>query len=108
MTPKCNAADPAIDRAKEGSVLGNRSDGAGARWLIVPIYTTGARAFRFAPAPGRVPQPPSGYWPSASAGGVMPMTCTPAPRAMSIASITSWYFRVGPTLMNISLAGRLS
>ena len=38
--------------------------------------------------------------------GVNPMIWTPAPRATSMASTTSWYSRLGPALMNRSLAGR--
>ena len=40
--------------------------------------------------------------------GVNPMTCTPAPCAMSIASTTSPYFRFGAALMKMSFAGRFS
>src|SRR6266481_1568039 len=42
-----------------------------------------------------------GAWPG-SGGGVNPITWTPAPLAMSIASITSPYTRFGAVLMNIS------
>jgi hypothetical protein len=45
-------------------------------------------------------------WPGP--GGVNPMTCTPAPWAMSIACITSPYLRFGAALMKSSLAGRES
>ena len=40
--------------------------------------------------------------------GVNPMIWTPAPRATSMASTTSWYSRLAPALMNRSLAGRWS
>lgn len=46
-----------------------------------------------------------GAWPG-SGGGVNPITWTPAPLAMSIASITSPYVRFGAALMNISFATR--
>src|SRR5205823_14999368 len=38
--------------------------------------------------------------------GVAPITLTPAPRAASIALITSEYFTVGSPLMNMILSGR--
>lgn len=52
-------------------------------------------------------QPPVGAG-AVSAGGVKPMTWTPAPRAMSIASTTSRYCRFRAVLRNMSFAGRLS
>jgi len=43
-----------------------------------------------------------------SSGGVSPMTCTPAPLAMSMASMTSPYSRFGAVLMNNRLTTRWS
>src|SRR5205807_5014787 len=51
--------------------------------------------------PGRHP----GYCLPCSVG-VKPITCTPAPCAISIACITSPYFRLGAALTNSSFAGR--
>ena len=45
---------------------------------------------------------------AAPSAGVNAITCTPAPRATSIACTMSPYFRVGAALMNISLTGRWS
>ena len=48
------------------------------------------------------------YWASSFGLGVSPMTCTPAPRAISITSISSWYFLFRAALININFVGRLS
>jgi len=84
---------------KAGSAGRGRGVGEGSATLIgTPQAKTGHSMLCPVPSPSA----------RAYLVGVNPMTCTPAPCAMSIASTTSPYFRFGAALMKMSFAGRFS